>query len=127
LIDEHPAAFAYDWRHRFGLSLRQVLDIDPDWWETRHLVSALVCDPSSHTAAALAGWSHPWPIEAWLLADLFDLTLQANTTKRNPKRYPRPNDEQPKTFGRATRSQRDIRAALASRGHTIVDGGRNGD
>lgn len=87
------------------------------------MVNALAGDPSSHVATALAGWSHAWPIEAWILADLFDLTHRANSSRRSTKRYPRPNDEKPKRMGRATRSQRDIRAALRARGHTIVDGG----
>lgn len=105
------------------MSLRRSLELDTDWWETRHLVNELAGDPSSHVAAALAGWSHAWPIEAWILADLFDLTLRANSKKRSSTPYPRPNDARPERFGRATRSQRDIRTALAARGHLIVNGG----
>lgn len=123
VIDEHPSAFAYDWRHRFGLSLRQVTETDPDWWETRHLAAELAGDPSSHIAAALAGWTHAWPIEAWILADLYDLTVKAHSRKRSNKSYPRPNAERPARMGRATHPQHVIRAALAARGHTIVDGG----
>jgi hypothetical protein len=97
------------------------MEVDPDWWETRCLATELAADPSSHVAAALAGWSHAWPIEAWILADLFDLTMRANSKRRTNTPYPRPNAEKPKRIGRAIRPQRDIRAALAARGHTIVD------
>lgn len=124
LIDGHTSAFVYDWRHRFGLSLRDATETAPDWWETLHLAHELVGDPSSHVAAALAGWSRPWPAEAWVLADLVDVTIRANTPRRaiKPKPYPRPNDNKATQMGKATRPQHEIRAALAARGHN-VDGG----
>lgn len=123
MIDEHPSAFTYDWRARFGMSLWHALDVEPDWRETCLLAVELAGDPSSRVAAALAGWSHAWPTEAWILADLYDVFVRANSTRRSTRPYPRPNAPQPKRFGRAIRSQRDIRAALAARGHNIAQGG----
>lgn len=116
----------YDWRSRFGYSLRDATEVQPDWRENVLLAVELAGDPSSRVATALAGWSHAWPAEAWILADLYDLTLRAHSARRHGKNYPRPNDKPPNRIGRATRSQRDVRAALAARGHTIV-GGTDGD
>lgn len=116
LIDEHRPAFCYDWRARFGVPLRDALDGAPDWAETSALVSELAADPSSHAAAALAGWTHAWPIEAWILADLADITIRANST-RTPSRYPRPSDKPAARLGSTGRPQREILAALAARGH----------
>jgi hypothetical protein len=93
-----------------------VLDTAPDWWETLHLVRCLAADPSSHVAAAVAGWTHPWPFEAWLLADLVDVFIRANSKRGTAKPYPRPNRRPPNRFG-GGRSQREIRAALTARGH----------
>lgn len=110
----------YDWRHRFGMSMRDVLDRSPDWWETLHLVRQLAGDSSSHVAAALAGHTHAWPIQAWILADLFDVTLRANSKRGRAKPYPRPSTPPPTRIGDASKHpQHVILAALAARGHDI--------
>lgn len=89
------------------------------WGETWRLLGVLAEDPSSHTAAAIAGWAHPVTHEYLALADLFDAFVRANSRKgRHPRPYPRPWDaSRRKRFGRATRPQAEIRAALAARGH----------
>lgn len=62
------------------------------WGEAYRLVGELASDPTSHTAAALGGWEHPFSREAALLADLFDLTHLAHASDKGPrpKPYPRP-------------------------------------
>jgi len=89
------------------------------WGEAWRLTGVLANDPSSHVAAALAGWDHPVTREWLLTADLYDAFIAANSKKgRKPKPYPRPWPEKDKTkFGRPTRTQAQIRAALAARGH----------
>jgi hypothetical protein len=124
LIEQHPAALAYDFRARFGLPITSVFDGRMGWEEAWQLVQELAADPTSHLAAAVAGWDHPMSREALILADLFDLTVAANTDKRRrgrSKSYPRPF----KRKGASTRSakptvdQSAIDAALRARGHQI--------
>lgn len=88
------------------------------WWHT----NTLATDVTSHVCAALNGWRYPFSHEAKVLADLYDLTLSANTDKKKRGRlkpYPRPW----KTKGKGQRStkpsvdQATVRAALAARGH----------
>lgn len=122
LIEEHRAAFDYDWRTRFHLSVEAIPDEMP-WDEALRLTQVLAQDTSSHVGAALAGWQSPWPREAFLLADLFDLMHRVNS-KSKPKPYPRPTDARPVRLGRPG-SQRSVRAALRARGHNI-EGGRGG-
>ena len=57
--------------------------------------------------------------EALAVADLIDLFAQANAKKgRKPDPYPRPWHKPKRTrLGRITRTQAEIRAALAARGH----------
>lgn len=121
LIDQHPDEIAYDWRSRFGLPLEALADGRMSWDEAWSLTQRLMADPTSHLRAAVAGWAHPWPYEARVLADLYDLTLAANTDKKHRGRtrpYQRPWS---KTRGRRstkpTVNQAAIRAALAARGH----------
>ena len=115
LIEEHRAPLEFDWRAVFGLPLSSV-GRDVSWGESVRLVQELAADPATHTAAALAGWAHPWSREAALLADLFDVTLAANA-KGNPKPYPRPwvgpTDERSKIGDASQFSQAEIREELA--------------
>ena len=52
-------------------------------------------------------------------ADTYDVFVSANTKRgRKAKPYPRPwLDKGRKKYGKATRPQHEIRAALAARGH----------
>jgi hypothetical protein len=86
------------------------------WPEALALTQQLMADPSSRVCTAVSGWTEPWPREAFILADLFDLTHQAHSN-RNPKPYPRPADSHRKRSAVPRVSQRAIRAALAARGH----------
>lgn len=114
LIEEHRAPLEYDWRAVFGLPLSSI-GRSVSWGEAVRLVDELAADPATHTAAALAGWAHPWSREAALLADLFDLTLAVNA--KNPKPYPRPwvqQGDDRKRIGDASKfSQAEIREELA--------------
>jgi hypothetical protein len=89
------------------------------WGEAVRLARMLAADPSSHVAAAVHGWQHPWTREAMLLADVFDLTQVVNWAEkhRQPQLYPRPWDPPPERLGNAGQlTQAEIRAALRARG-----------
>lgn len=87
------------------------------WGEAWELMKALASDTSSRLGAKLAGHDRPWPVEAWLLANVYDLLAVANS-KRRPPPYPRPDDAtRKKRVGRPALPQHRIRAALAARGH----------
>jgi len=92
------------------------------WREAVMLVHVLARDPSSWLCAALNEWDYPLTRGEMALADLYD--LQHKTKAKNPrsvKPYPRPfPDKEKKRFGRATRPQHEIRAALAARGLRVV-------
>lgn len=91
LIEEHRPALEYDWRTRFGLPLTAVGTAAMSWGEACRLVGELAAEPSSHTAAALGGWSHPWSWEATAVADLWELTAGLHTAKgKESPDYPRP-------------------------------------
>lgn len=97
------------------------------------LMQELMADPTSHLAAAVAGWDHPMSREALIMADLWDLNVAVNTDRKKrgrAKTYPRPF----KRKGASTRSakptvnQAAIDAALRARGHQLGKGephGRN--
>lgn len=69
--------------------------------ETLRLVTVLASDPSSQIVAGLAGWAHPIARADMTLRDLYDVQL-ASKSKRKPKPYPRPWDEQPTRTGCGT-------------------------
>lgn len=89
------------------------------WDEAVLLMQELLLDPTSHTAAAVAKWKHPWTREARILADLFDLTVYAHTPKEKRHRlqsYPRPFETKKGTVSRKpTVPQAVILAALIAR------------
>ena len=126
LADEHPAAFAYDWRARFGVAFELVGEA-MSWGEAVHLLSALAPDPSSHVAAAIAGWQHPLSREALVLADLLDLTAAAHSSKK-PKPYPRPwTRADRKPARKQVLSQEQIRAVLERIGPERVEEANGGE
>lgn len=88
LIEDHKAAFVYDFRDRFGLGLRDLGTTVP-WVEVVYLVAVLLRDPSSWLQTSVAGWHHPISYEWAVLAGTYDLHAQVNS-KRKPKPYPRP-------------------------------------
>jgi hypothetical protein len=121
LIEEHPAAFSYDWRTRFHQPLQVIEHGGMSWREAWLLTQQLLADPSSRVFAALAGWAYAWTRESFVLADLHDLLAAAHTDRRHRNQlrpYPRPGSGQlGHRMGRAIRPQTEIRAALAARGH----------
>jgi len=124
LIEQHEGEFSYDWRTRFGLPLTSVSDGTMSLREAWVLTQELCKDPSSHVGAAVAKMKHPWSYEAAVLADLYDLTLAANTDQKaraKTKPYPRPlaPKVEGERSGRPNVSQEVIRQALARRGHKI--------
>lgn len=122
LIEEHPSAFAYDWRTRLRLPLA-VIGKSMTFGEAWSLVQALATDPSSHVAAALAGWRHPWSQEAIILADLYDLQHQKAAGKKRVKPRPRPWDKKPerrRMVPDPSLTQEEIVAALRAAGHDTL-------
>jgi hypothetical protein len=123
LIGEHPDAFAYDWRTRFGLPLESIFDGRMSWNEAATLTRTLTADPTSRVGAALQGWQYPVSHDAVVLMDLYDLTLAAVPKKKSDqsklKPYPRPWPQESDAIRSEapTVSQEQIRKALAARGH----------
>lgn len=87
------------------------------WAESWDLTTSLAGDPSSHVAAAIAGWSYPLSREGMAALDLLDVTIQVNSGKRKPKPAPRPWDAPEKRIGVMALPQSEIRAALRAVGH----------
>lgn len=90
LIEEHRAAFEYDWRARFGLSLGVVPEAMP-WGEAIRLTDLLRRDPSSWLAASIEGWDFPLDRATAAILDLFDL----EHAKAGGKRPPKPHSGRP--------------------------------
>jgi hypothetical protein len=88
LIEDHKAAFVYDFRHRFGLGLGDLGTTVP-WVEVVYLVAVLLRDPSSWLQVSYNGWHHPVSFEWAAHAATYDLLAQVHS-KRKPKPYPRP-------------------------------------
>jgi hypothetical protein len=120
VIAEHEAAFAYDWRTRFGLPLAAVFDGRMTWGETWALTQVLLADPSSQVSAAVAGWRWPMSRESLALADLWDLTFRMGK-KAGSLAYPRPWAGPKTRIGDTGHLSQDrIRAELAARGHGVA-------
>ena len=120
MFEEHRAAFEYDWRTRFQLSLR-VVGHGMTWGEAWRQLGILGNDPSSCVAAEIAGWSHPIDRVSLILMDLYDLQ-HASKVKKAPKPYPRPRPSTTTTTLKpgAHLTQDEIVAALRAAGHTAL-------
>jgi hypothetical protein len=113
LIEEHRAAFEYDWRTRFHLSL-SVVPAEMDWGEAVRLAGILRADPSSMLAAAMEGWGYPLSRETAAILDLFDLEHAKANKKAKPHKG-RPWADQPTTEQRgdaAGRTPEEVKAIL---------------
>ena len=88
LLEDHKAAFVYDFRQRFGLGLSDLGTTVP-WVEVVYLVAVLLRDPSSWLQVSYNKWDHPISFEWATLVATYDLLAQVNS-KRKPKPYPRP-------------------------------------
>jgi len=110
LLDDHTAAFVYDFRARFGLGLSDLGTVVP-WTEVVYLVSILLRDPSSWLQVAVNKWHHPVTYEWAAHAATYDLLAQVNS-KRKPKPYPRPWAENNKGSRKGT-IRADAREILA--------------
>lgn len=123
LSDEHPAAFAYDWRTRFGRPFSAVGE-SMTWCESALLFASLLTDPSSHIAAAVEGWENPITREALILMDLFDLDHAVAAGKHKPKPHPgrpfRIDLNKSRKGNSAGRSVAEVKAILAAHGHAPV-------
>ena len=76
------------------------------------LTAQLLKDPSSAIYAAANEWDYPLSREGLVLADLFDLTVQANSSKKIRVQYPRPFVQGGKRLGRTKRSRKEVLALL---------------
>ena len=115
LIEEHRAAFEYDWRARFNRPLSDVPEAMP-WGEAIRLTGLLRRDPSSWVAASLEGWEFPISREAVYLLDLFDLE-HAKASKKAKPHEGRPWKRKGETRRRgsaAGRTPAEVKAILRS-------------
>lgn len=88
LIDEHRAAFDYDWRTRFGMPVEVVGGRRMSWGEACRLLERLMLDPSAHITAAVAGWDYPLSRESIALAGIYNATAKAHF--KDPSLWPVP-------------------------------------
>lgn len=100
LIDDHRAAFIYDFRYRFNLGLNDLGETIP-WVEVVYLVAVLLRDPTSWLQVSVNGWHHPVSYEWAAMVAQYDLHAQVNS-KRKPKPYPRPWANTNQAGGRGT-------------------------
>lgn len=121
LISEHVSAFEYDWRTRFGISIREVFEGRMTWREAWSLTEALAIDPSSHVYAALAGWDYPWSRESFVLADLIDVLRRVNMRKGSKfVPYPRPSSKSRVRSRKPQISQAELKKLLKARGPQVA-------
>ena len=69
MLIEHRGEAEYDFRHSLHTSFRSAVKEDVE--ETLRLTGELIREPSSHLAAAVAGWDRPLSVEAFMLASLY--------------------------------------------------------
>lgn len=85
----HRAALAFDWRARFGLPLRDLGGLS--WNEAWDLTLGLLRDPTSHTAASVAGFAFVPPPAMTALADWIEVYANSKRGKNTvPIRITRP-------------------------------------
>ena len=111
IMDDHRAAFVYDFRHRFGLGLDDLGKTVP-WTEVVYLVAVLIRDPSSWLQTSINDWHHPISYEWAALAATYDLHAQVHS-KRKPKPYPRPWKDGQAGTTRKGKPRADARDILA--------------
>lgn len=118
LIDEHRAAFEYDWRTRFREPL-SCIGRSTSWGEAFRLTGLLLGDTSSHVGATVAGWERPATREELALMELWDLQYLKTGAKKRI-RYPRPWPSKTKRTAKpdVSLTQDEIIAALRMAGHT---------
>jgi len=75
--------------------------------EAVHLVRELQNNPTSRLSAAINGWTFPVTYEWMALAELIDLTVQANS-KRKQRPFPRPWGRGEKKIGRTSLSRERV-------------------
>jgi hypothetical protein len=87
-IENHKAAFVYDFRHRFGAGLDDLGEKLP-WNEVLLILTVLLRDPTSWLHTSVAKWHHPVSYDWTVGVATYDLLAQVYS-KRKPKPYPRP-------------------------------------
>jgi len=92
LAESHPAEIRADFRTQYNCSFDDVGG-SITWIEAIYLVSVLMRNPQSWLQAAHNGWKYPVDHNWMVTAELFDLTLRANS-KNKPKPMPRPWPDQ---------------------------------
>lgn len=115
LIEEHRAAFDYDWRTRFHLPVSAIPGEMP-WDEALRLTQLLRHDTSSQIAAALEGWSRPISNETLVLADIFDLDHEVNSKKKPKPHSIRPWDQD----GRTTKQHGNVKGRSRTQVEAIL-------
>lgn len=109
LIEDHKAAFVYEFRHRFSLGLRD-LGTSVPWDEVVYLVAVLLRDPTSWLQTSVNQWDHPITYDWAAQVATYDLLAQVHS-KRKPKPYPRPwKQANAKRTGTARRDAKQILA-----------------
>lgn len=111
VIQNHRAAFVYDFRHRFGVGLDDLGESIP-WSEVLLILTVLLRDPTSWLHTSVAKWHHPISFEWTVGVATYDLLAQVYS-KRKPKPYPRPWKTGAGQGGRKGTIRKDAREILA--------------
>jgi hypothetical protein len=93
------------------------------WREAIDLTGELATDPSSHVAAAVAGWQFPASREWLALKVMADNYTSVKTSRRGAKLHqlPDPSDKPKRHVGTAAMSTTDLQAVLASHRSQAAD------
>lgn len=117
VVRRYPAEIQYEWQTRFGLSISSLTDGTMGWDEAYDLLNVIATDTGSVLRARMAGWDYPFSTDSRILADLYDVTLAANSKRRSKKKnWPRPYGENFNRSAPPQVSQDQVLAALEARG-----------
>ena len=106
VISDHRGALEYDFWSRFGRGL-EVIGQGMTLSTAARVVRIIRSDPSSALAASIEQWDYAPTRTELLLADLYDVTVMANSDRKQGK--PKPHPMRP--FKAAGTTRRPMRAA----------------
>lgn len=111
-LQDHPAELAYDFRHRFNLSIDDIGGA-VSLREAALLISVLLQTTDSWFQAAFSEWKHPVSREWIVLSHVYDLLAAVNSNKKaKPYPTPWPTDHAKKIGGKTKQSRSDVLSRL---------------
>lgn len=110
-VQDHPIELAYDFRHKFNLSIEDIGGT-VTLYEAVLLIASLLQQTDSQLQAVVNDWDYAVSREWILLRDIYDAFAQANFKKPTP--YPTPwlSENTKKIGGKSKQSKADVLARL---------------